>query len=242
MEKCNDLTDARYCASDPMIRLIADDYQLIQVMSRFGIRMGFADKSVAEVCAECGVDCNTFLTVVNFVADGSAVLHSSPKVSVLSLLDYLRQSHSYFLEYYLPAIRGKLMRGIQVNSGDISFLIIKFFDDYMAEVRTHMDYEDRTVFTNVMSLIDGVVPDNFTITTYSDHHEEVSSKLTELKRLIIKYCPPCADTNLLNDALYDIYRCEQELESHCLIEDHILVPALVKLEQEVKGSQKHAGA
>jgi regulator of cell morphogenesis and NO signaling len=62
----------------------------------------------------------------------------------------------------------------------------------------------------------------------------VGDKLKELKNIIIKYCPDSADINLLNDALYDIYRCEQELESHCMEEDRIFVPAVVKLERKVR--------
>ena len=61
----------------------------------------------------------------------------------------------------------------------------------------------------------------------SKHHAKVGSKLNELKRIIIKYCPGESNANLLNAALYDIYRCEEELKSHCLIEDLLLLPAMV---------------
>ncbi len=60
----------------------------------------------------------------------------------------------------------------------------------------------------------------------------MASSLHELKSIIIKYGPADADANLLNDALYDIYRCEEELTSHCLVEDELLVPSIVRLEQE----------
>lgn len=215
-----------------MANLIADDYRLIQVMSRFGIHMGFGDKTVAEVCADSGVDCATFLAVVNFVVAGFTSFDSSEKLSVEALLHYLRQSHIYFLDYCLPAIRRKLIDGISLRSTDVSFLILKFFDEYMHEVRTHMEYEEMTVFKYVNALLAGENTDGYKIATYSEHHDLVSSKLKELKNIIIKYCPKDARTNLLNDALYDIYRCEDELESHCHVEDCMLVPAIMRLERE----------
>ncbi len=60
----------KYKPTDRMVSLISDNYQLIQVMSRFGIPLGFGDKTVTEVCSDNGVDCRTFLTVVNFMIDG----------------------------------------------------------------------------------------------------------------------------------------------------------------------------
>ena len=56
-----------------MIDLISDNYSLLQVMSRFGLSLGFGDKTVKEVCEMNGVDCPTFLAVVNFMADGWSV-------------------------------------------------------------------------------------------------------------------------------------------------------------------------
>lgn len=221
---------SRYLPSDKMAALISDHYQLIQVMSRFGIPLGFGDKSVEQTCRENSVDCETFLTVVNFVLDGFANYEAAPEVSIESLLHYLRQSHIYFLEYFLPAIRRKLLEGMPLRTDDVSFLIIKFFDEYMREVRTHMEYEEKTVFTYVRSLIEGEERSDYKVSTYSDHHDQVGSKLKELKNLIIKYCPESTDSNMLNDALYDIFRCEEELESHCHVEDCLLVPAIVRLE------------
>ena len=224
----------RFTPDDSMSSLVGNHYDILQVMSRFGIRVGFGDKSLREVCEGAGVDCETFLAVVEFVLDGFNTKHDSYDISVESLLQYLRQSHQYFLEFYLPMIRRKLLDGIEMRSGDVSFLILKFFDEYSREVRTHMEYEENTVFEYVASLLEGKSPGNYSISTYSDHHGEVSSKMRELKNLILKYCPDGTDVNLLNAALYDIYRCEQELESHCMIEDSIFVPAIEKLEKSVR--------
>ena len=54
----------KYKPTDKMIDLISDNYSLLQVMSRFGLSLGFGDKTVKEVCELNGVDCRTFLIVV----------------------------------------------------------------------------------------------------------------------------------------------------------------------------------
>ncbi len=221
----------KYLSSDKMISLIADDYRLIQVMSRFGIRMGFGDKTIEAVCQDSGVDCHTFLTVVNYVTEGFSAPEAIAGVSVESLLHYLRQSHIYFLEYCLPSIRRKILDGIKLRTTDVSFLILKFFDEYYTEVRTHMENEEKMLFCHIHKLLQGEDTDDTVVATYSDQHEHVSSKLKELKTIIIKFSPEDAEANLLNDALYDIYRCEEELEGHCSVEDNILMPAIKSLEK-----------
>lgn len=213
-----------YGPEDKMISLISNDYRLLQVLSRFGISLGFNDRTIREVCENEGVDCNTFLTVVNFV-NGNENFESE-SLSLSSLLHYLKQSHVYFLDFYLPSIRRKLLDGIVLKESDVSFLIIKLFDEYVEGIREHMKEEEDNLFKYVESLIEkkSYLENDFSL--YSRHHDEVGSKLRELKNIIIKYCPNDASANLLNAALYDIYRCEEELESHCKIEDLLLIPAL----------------
>ena len=48
----------KYRETDKMSDLICDNYSLLMVMSRFGLSLGFGDKSVREVCEAQGVDCH----------------------------------------------------------------------------------------------------------------------------------------------------------------------------------------
>ena len=215
-----------YIADDKMISLISNDYKMLQVLSRFGIPLGFSDKTIQEVCTAEGVDCNTFLTVVNFLNQNGEGYPDIRNLSLKSLLHYLKQSHIYFLDFYLPSIRRKLLDGIILKDSDVSFLIIKLFDEYVDGVREHMEEEEKHMFPYVEALINNLPAPDKNFPSYSNHHEEVGSKLRELKNIIIKYCPPDSSANLLNAALYDIYRCEEELEGHCKVEDRLLLPAL----------------
>lgn len=231
----------KYKASDKMVDLISDNYSLLQVMSRFGLSLGFGEQTVQEVCDANKVDCKTFLVVVNFIAEGFNRLDGvNNEVSIPALIDYLKQAHSYFLDFCLPSIRRKLIEAIgdHQSSEGIAFLILKFFDEYMKEVRRHMDYEEKTVFKYVNHLLKGEIPDKYQITTYSKHHDLVGERLSELKNIIIKYCPAKMNETLLNEVLFDIYTCEEGLDSHCKVEDYILVPAILKLEKKVKEHEK----
>ena len=41
-----------YTGDDRMCDLVSDRFAVLQVMSRFGIALGFGDKTIAEVCEE----------------------------------------------------------------------------------------------------------------------------------------------------------------------------------------------
>ena len=229
----------KYKPTDKMIDLISDNYSLLQVMSRFGLSLGFGDKTVQEVCEMNHVDCCTFLSVVNFIAEGFSRLDEADEhISIPALIDYLRQAHIYFLDFCLPAIRRKLIEAIDCAQDEVAFLILKFFDEYTKEVRKHMDYEEKTVFRYVDELLKGTAPRDYQISTFSKHHDQVGEKLTELKNIIIKYCPAKTNVNLLNAALFDIYTCEEGLDSHCKVEDYIFVPAILKLERRMHENEK----
>ena len=225
-----------YIPTDKMSDIICDNYSLLQVMSRFGLPLGFGDYSVEEVCQTHQVDCPTFLAVANFINKGhTRTFVSLDEISVKSLILYLKNAHHYFLDFQLPTIRRKLLEAIDCSmDNEVTFLILKFFDVYVQEVRKHMSYEDMYVFTYVENLLKGQKDENYDINMFVRHHDHIDEKLTELKNSIIKYYPDTKKAHLMNAVLFDIFNCEKDLASHNQVEDYLFVPAVLQLENEVK--------
>ena len=225
-----------YVPTDKMSDLICGNYTLLQVMSRFDLSLGFGDQTVQEVCRANGVDCKTFLAVVNFITEeNNRMADEVQDLSIHALMNYLKQAHHYFLDFQLPTIRRKLIEAIDCSvQNEVAFLILKFFDAYVAEVRKHMDYEDMNVFTYVENLVVGNRESGFRISQFARRHDQIDAKLKELKNIIIKYYPAGGNDYLLNAVLFDIFSCEQDLASHCRVEDYLFVPAVLRLEKEVK--------
>ena len=224
-----------YSLTDKMSDLICDNFSLLQVMSRFEIPLGFGDASVEEVCQSHHVDCRTFLAVVNFINKGSSRLHADTEnISVQALMNYLKNAHHYFIDFQLPSIRRKLLEAIDCSTdNEITFLILKFFDMYVQEIRNHMNYEDMNVFTYVENLQKGIKDETYDIEMFVRNHNHIDDKLTELKNIIIKYYPDSKKAYLMNAVLFDIFNCEKDLASHNAVEDHLFVPAVRQLEREV---------
>ena len=223
-----------YEADDKMIDLISDNYSMLQGLSAFGIQLGFGDKTVNEVCQEQGVDCYTFLTVVNFLINRYAPKETDDKVSVDTLLAYLRASHRYFLNYQLPSIRKKLEESL-VHGDNLDTLILRLYDEYAHDIRQHMKYEEKTLFPYVEALLSGEQKSNYNVDIFSKHHSDTTGKFQELKNIIIKYLPNDGlVNNQLTATLYDIYNNEEWLLNHSNVEEVLFVPAIRLLEQRLK--------
>ncbi len=229
-----------YEASDKMISLIRDNYNLLQSLGSFGISLGFGDKTVKQVCDDQNVDTNTFLAVVNFTINGYREMDDVSRLSVPTLLQYLKASHDYFIGFQLPFIRKELVDALDEND-NLARLILKLYDEYSRSVTQHMKYEEKTVFPYVESLIAGKPMANYAIDMYSKHHGQESSKLRELKSIIIKYFPgDCLRNNQLSATLYDIYNNEEWLALHAEVEDNIFIPAIKYLEEKSRQSDVSA--
>jgi regulator of cell morphogenesis and NO signaling len=232
----------QYLATSKMRDLLVDNQQLLMTLSRFGIALGFGDATVSDVCRHCGVDTNTFLAVANLISHKP---YEHLKVSLPSLMRYLRRAHAYFLDFSLPSIRRKLIEAISTgNAGDISVFVVKFFDEYTEDVRAHMRYEDEKVFTHVDALLAGNGSANYSITHFGSTHHPLDAKIKELKEIFLFHysAEEGARVDMLNAVLFDIITFEHDLENHCRVEDALFVPAVEHLESSVPSADEEQPA
>lgn len=231
---CNRFMGMKEFKPTDQLYLILDyDYRLMQVMSRFGITMGFADKTISEVCHQHGVDVHTFLAVTNIVINYSDITsHKIPLdlVSVNSLLSYLKRTHQHLLNFKLPQARKKLFSAMDCSlENEVAFLLVKYFDLYVAEIRSHMTNEEKELYAYAERLLEGSWVEHVRNIIHK-HREGFVAKLHELIKMFLQYYPQVGTNEELNDVVYDLYRIEEDLDIHCYIEDWVLLPLVRRLE------------
>ena len=223
-----------YEPDDKMISIIGDNYNILQSIGSFGINLGFGDKTVQEVCEDQHVDTYTFLAIINFTINGYREYDDAERLSIPTLMQYLKASHNYYLDFELPYIRKGLVEALD-EKDNLARLILKLYDEYARSVRNHMQYEEKTVFPYVENLLNNKLVTNYDIETYSKHHGQTDQKLRELKNIIIKYLPSDGlRNNQLSATLYNIYNCEEWLSQHASVEDEIFIPVIKSLEKRSK--------
>ena len=215
-----------------MSDLIDADYNLLLLLIRLNINLGFGDKKVEEVCAQYNMDPDCFIFLANFqsnrsILDVEKVFESLPLESFIS---YLKTSHAYFLENRLPDIKRKLKK---VFSEDkvLENLVLGFFADYTQEIYEHMTYEDEVVFPYVNSLLSSSAEETYSIDMFEERHNNIEDKMRDLKRILMKYVDRPEDRLLMTKILMELYTLEEELSVHTYIEDELIIPRVRRLEK-----------
>ena len=219
-----------FSPSDSVIDLVNADFNILPILSRFSIPLGFGSKSIGEVCKESCIDTDVFLLVVNYLLTGR--LSNIRTNHIKELVKFLHKSHDYFLGYKFPHIRSNLLAALDICHNDINPAIVKFFDGYVQQVKEHFEYEESTVFPYINGLVCGLERPGYNIECFSKHHDRVSEKLSELKNIILRYYSTSVPDRMY-DVLVDIYNCQADLDGHNDIENNILIPLTSTLENNI---------
>lgn len=226
--------------------IIDSNYLLLPVINRFGIRLGFRDKSVKEICDEKGINTDFFLTIINSYHDEAYFPENHFRnFSVIEVLDYLRKTHHYYINHIIPNL-DHLLNHLVGNSDDENLaLVINFYRKYKNELLDHFMEEENDAFPYAMAVYNNVeknidIPQRYSnqcINDYAQEHTNVDEKLFDLKNIIIKYLKPVYKDSDCNDFLFAIFRFDKDLKDHARLEDKILIPMIEKLEQKINSHE-----
>lgn len=222
-----------FASSTKMADIILENYALLTVLPRFGIRLGFGERSIAEVCRLHGVNEQFFIPVSNvytfdeYLPDETGIAN----LDVESLITYLQQSHSYYICTKIRSIEQQLEAMTDAHQERDSRIIRSFFDEYKNEILNHFRYEEQQVFPYIKALSLGENAGDFHIHQYELNHSNIEDKLGDLKNIIIKYLPEGYSSELRNNVLLEIFLFEEELIKHTLIEEKVLVPFVSQMEK-----------
>lgn len=223
--------DKGYGSENTMREILHDNSLLVKTIGRFGIAFGFGEDNVSKVCSDNNVDTATFLTVCNLLSGYS---YEADSISLESLMQYLKRAHASFLEVSLPEIRMQLIEAINHSQdNEVAMLLLKYYDEYVAEVKAHMDHENNKIFEYIDALLHGNVDGDQSIAHYSDSHDDIIiRKLNDLKDIFI-YHYKQGDNQNLSSTLFNIVLCEKDLLSHFKIENRLLIPVAERLERRL---------
>ena len=222
-----------------MADLLDTGFSLLGVFNRMGLSLGFGEESVAEVCEKAGIDPETFLLICRvYVIDGYRPTREAlQNADLQDILGYLRKSHSYYTQVMLPRLEEALEQMVVPCEDMQKRVIRRFFLDYREELLAHFAYEEDTVFPYVEEMLASRGSSQFTIGEYEQNHSNIEEKLADLKNLLMMYLPPQCDSQAAQIALFYLYSLETDLAKHTLIEDDILVPMVVRMEEVVAAAR-----
>lgn len=231
-----------------LANLLHSNIELLSLLRRFNIELGFGDKTIDEVCSLKGINVDFFIEIVNIYHNKDYFPAVKLKVISISLIvDFLKKSHKYYNNEIIPAIE-KLIQQLVWEGYDHERnlkVLKKFFDEYRKEVKAHTTHEEETVYpytVYIAELYEGKGHkenyyermEEYSITDYSDEHNNIEEKLTDLKNIIIKYLPPPRNQDIIFSILRKLFMLEKDLNHHAAIEEKILVPKILEMEKKYR--------
>ena len=226
-----------------MAELVLSDSQLLPIIHRLGVHLGFGEKTVELVCLDYGVDVNFFLEIVNLFCNPGYTPTRQPAYGIEPVVAYLHKSHAFFREQKFPLINEKIMTLADFPGGESHVpLIQNFFSSYIAEFLAHIKKEDEVVFPYALAVNScyrsGKMTSElsnkmkeYSMSSYRQEHDDIEVKLSDLRNILIKYLPPIDGGKVVSSILFELSAMEKELENHSTIEERILVPRVLAMEE-----------
>lgn len=215
-----------------MADLICRHPKLLQLLSRFGITIGFGDQRIGDTCRSHNVNPQLFLLIVNvyYYADFSPKPSDLETLDVDGLLTYLQASHHYYLNEKLPHIENHINHIADSCPPTLGLTLRRFYQEYKSEVISHIEYEEHNVFPYLQALRNDNTIADYHIGHYLSNHIDIEDKLNDLVSIMVKYLPgdilPTERINLVGD----IIQLSEDLSCHNRIEEQILIPYVESLE------------
>jgi regulator of cell morphogenesis and NO signaling len=223
-----------------LAEIISANYYLILILPRFGIPLGFGDRSVADVCRQNNVPLDFFLFICNvytfndYIPDNKDV----KSMDMSMLIPYLLLSHKYYIKERLPHIERHLDDIAKKAGAKYEKILKSFFAGYRNEVSEHFKYEEETVFPYIESLKRGEIQKSYHIRDFVEAHSNIEDKLNDLMQIVFKYLPCNTASEESIELVFDIMQLSSDLNKHALVEEKILVPYVKLIEKKNEKQDK----
>lgn len=214
--------------------LLDADYRLMSILERLDVTLPFGDITVGDMCERYGMSAALFLKICRVYATSDEEVNiDGLSVGDLSMLvKFLRMSHRYYLDVVLPRIEAGVEGVLQECDLRQQLLLRRFYTDYEAEVREHLQYEDDTMFPYIEALVAGCGAGQSLVGHYLDNHTDICEKIDDMKSIVIKYLPERCSIHQRCGLLYDIYAMREDLARHTLLETKLMAPLTLMAENQ----------
>ena len=233
-------TDNLFTSRMKLADIITANHNIILLLPRFGIPLGFGDKSVREVCTANNVPVDFMLLICNVYTfdDYLPDIESLAATDMRPLLKYLEESHSYYTNERLPHIEAHLHHIADRIGQRYGEILKKFYADFRREITEHFREEEQYDFPKLRSLQDGTRKaeggKRKAESGKNKSHNGLVDKLNDLTQIVYKYLPGNVLPEETMEVVFDILQLSADIQKHALIEDKILIPYMKWLERRLK--------
>lgn len=211
-----------------MSEVVSEHLSLIPVINRFGIRLGVGDETVMALCEANDIDTDFFLTIVNtFINEDYFPEKKLQNFHLTQIIDYLKQTNRYYLQYQLPNIDRHLQLFIHTSGGSNASLQLlgNIFASFREKLCGRIQTDEKEWFPQLLSLGEKEQNRRNTRSKRSvDTDESIEAMMDDMRNIMIKHLTGVYDENLCYAVLFAIDALGRDIRQHNRIRNRILLP------------------
>ncbi|MTE27433.1 iron-sulfur cluster repair di-iron protein [Winogradskyella ouciana] len=226
---------------------VADDFRTAAIFSKYKIDFCCnGNRTIAEACEKKGLDSSKLMDEINQIINaktGETIDYKSWPLDLLA--EYIEKKHHRYVEEKIPVIRQFLDKLCRVHGQRHPELhkINELFTASAGELASHMKKEELILFPFIKKMVkakleNGVVQSpqfgivENPISMMKDEHDNEGDRFRQIAELTDNYNPPADACNTYKVTFAMLDEFEKDLHLHIHLENNILFPEAIKLEQQ----------
>lgn len=231
-------------------QIVAENYKAASIFKKYNIDFCCnGNRTIADACTEKQIDEDRLIDEVAEVINKKETGDIDVKAFPIDLLtDYIEKTHHRYVEKKIPEITPFLRKVVSVHSGRHPELteVEELFINSTGDLSAHLKKEELMLFPYIRLLVKaqlsgGKRPQTGlgSVTTYikqmEQEHTAEGERFRRISELTDNYTPPEDACNTYRITLSLLKEFEEDLHRHIHLENNILFPRAIGLEQVLEG-------
>ncbi len=220
-----------------------------QILQRYNVAKAHNIVYTYEELRDLGIPPEFLLALLEVFEDQSSFKASNfDRFSLQVIIDYLRKTHTYYLDKKLPEIEQSihLLVNAYPKAHPLLLLLNNFYSDYKNHLSKHIEMEEGELLPYIITLEQAdeskrkpeAVP-SLTVKQFINQHHDTEKDLEEVSNAILSYSPPDDNKTLYRILLSQLRVFEKDMSVHAQIEDDVLLPRALELERKFPDPSTH---
>jgi regulator of cell morphogenesis and NO signaling len=224
--------------------LVAADFRAAAVFEQFGIDFCCSGRrTLDEACRAAAADAAAVAHALIALPPAIDTDDDAARWPIPRLIDFIVSTHHAYVRSAMPAITRHLAKLIEVHGSRHAELprVAAYFDQIVADLDQHMLKEEQILFPYVRDLDesgDGCGRTQSPFGTVANpirmmerEHQEVGDALRLIRELTRGYAAPGDGCTTYAITMAELHQFERDLHRHVHLENNVLFPAAVRIEQ-----------
>ena len=233
--------------------IVGNDYRYAKVLDSFGVDFyKYSDYKIEDICKIKGFKKESLIGYRISLDESFDLEHDSLKSCPLNLVvEYLKHNHNYFIKNKLPYIKNLIQNLDTSNinykfSNDLKFIFPSFYEEFTE----HILEEETIIFQYInklfyadhnsqnLSLLFFSMKE-ISLKNIAEEHLNEDSEMSGIRGLTKNYSLNNIKSLHLKVIFQELKEFDKELEIHSNIENKILFPRALKLQDKISNELRN---